>query len=286
MKVISTVASLHSYLNEADNKKKTIGFVPTMGALHQGHLALVKEASEKSDIVIVSIFVNPTQFNNPKDLERYPRDLQTDIDALETMCCDIVFAPDVKEIYPEKDERTFNFGTLETVMEGQFRPGHFNGVAQVVSRFFDIIKPKRAFFGLKDFQQLAIIRAMVKQLELPIEIVACPTVREADGLAMSSRNMLLSETQRKNAPVIARSLSDSCNFVAKTTVEGIKKKVDQAINTTEGLKIEYFEIVDGYSLQPVDNWDESDYIVGCIAVFTGEIRLIDNITYKNTDHEC
>ncbi len=286
MKVIHSVADLQYFLNQADNKGKTIGFVPTMGALHNGHLNLVKQAGQESDLVVVSIFVNPTQFNNAKDLERYPRDIEKDLDALNTVTCDIVFTPDVKEVYPEKDIRTFKFGNLETVMEGKFRPGHFNGVAQVVSRLFDIVKPHKAFFGLKDFQQLAIVRAMVKQLQLAVEIIACNTVREADGLAMSSRNMLLSDKQRKNAPAIARSLSESCNFVPETTVERIKNKVAQTINATEGLEVEYFEIVDGYTLQRVDNWHESNYIVGCIAVFAGEIRLIDNVTYKNTDHEC
>jgi len=286
MKVFNTVADLQTYLKEANHKNKTVGFVPTMGALHKGHLNLVRQASQQSDIVVVSIFVNPTQFNNTKDLNRYPRDLQSDLDNLATVECDIVFAPNVKEVYPEKDKRTFDFGTLETVMEGKFRPGHFNGVAQVVSRLFDMVKPHKAFFGLKDFQQLAIIRAMVSQLQLPVEIIACNTVREADGLAMSSRNMLLTDAQRKNAPVIAQSLSESCNFVPATTVEGIKSKVAQTINTADGLEVEYFEIVDGYTLQTVDNWDESNYIVGCIAVFAGEIRLIDNVTYKNTDHEC
>ena len=286
MKVFSTLADLHNYLNRDDHKGKTIGFVPTMGALHKGHLNLVEQAGLKTDIVAVSIFVNPTQFNNTKDLARYPRNLQSDLDALKTVACDLVFAPDVNEVYPEEEKRTFEFGALETVMEGKFRPGHFNGVAQVVSRLFDMVKPHKAFFGLKDFQQLAIIRAMTKQLQSAVEIIACHTVREADGLAMSSRNMLLSDAQRKNAPVIARSLSESCNFVSETTVEGIKIKVTQAINATEGLEVEYFEIVDGYTLQALDNWDESNYIVVCIAVFAGEIRLIDNVTYKNTDHEC
>jgi len=286
MKVFNTVAELQSFLSAANNKTKNVGFVPTMGALHKGHLNLVQQAKEQSDLVVVSIFVNPTQFNNAKDLERYPRDLQTDIEALKTVSCDVVFAPDVNEVYPKEDTRHFDFGALENVMEGKFRPGHFNGVAQVVSRLFEMVKPHKAFFGLKDFQQLAIIRAMVKQLQLSVDIIPCNTIREEDGLAMSSRNKLLTDKQRKNAPVIARTLSESCNFVPETTIEDVKNQVVQTINTTEGLEVEYFEIVDGYTLQAVDNWADSSYIVGCIAVFAGEIRLIDNVTYKNTDHEC
>jgi pantoate--beta-alanine ligase len=280
MQVVNTVDKLQLLLNDSKSKGKKIGFVPTMGALHNGHLSLVSEASKNCEIIVVSIFVNPTQFNNQQDLERYPRDLQTDLDALSSVKCDFVFAPTVDEVYPEEDNRQFNFGDLETVMEGEFRPGHFNGVAQVVSRLFDMVKPDKAFFGLKDFQQLAIIRAITKQLELPVEIVPCAIVREDDGLAMSSRNMLLTDAQRKNAPLIARTLFESCNFVADTSVEGVKKRVIDAINTDTELDVEYFEIVDGYTLQPVDNWEESEYIVGCIAVFAGEIRLIDNVTYK------
>ncbi len=280
MQVVNTVKQLQKQISDAKQSGQTVGFVPTMGALHNGHLSLVKQAAGECDIVVVSIFVNPTQFNNAKDLERYPRDLQTDLDALSTVKCDFVFAPAVDEVYPEEDKRQFNFGDLETVMEGQYRPGHFNGVAQVVSRLFNMVNPDKAFFGLKDFQQLAIIRAMTSELDLPVEIVPCDIIREDDGLAMSSRNMLLSEGQRKNAPLIARTLFESCNFVADTSVEGVKQQVTNAINADTELKVEYFEIVDGYTLQPVDNWNESEYIVGCIAVFAGEIRLIDNVTYK------
>ncbi|MBK3515950.1 pantoate--beta-alanine ligase [Carboxylicivirga marina] len=280
MQVVHTIAELKQLTDRAREKRQTIGFVPTMGALHNGHLSLVDKAAAHADMVIISIFVNPTQFNNAKDLERYPRDMQTDLKALSTVKCDVIFAPSVEEVYPETDNRQFNFGELETVMEGQFRPGHFNGVAQVVSRLFDMVNPDKAFFGLKDFQQLAIIRAMTKQLQLAVEIVPCDTIREKDGLAMSSRNTLLNDAQRKNAPAIARTLFESCNFVPDTSVESAKEAVKQAINANDELEVEYFEIVDGYTLQPVDNWDESEYIVGCIAVFAGEIRLIDNVTYK------
>ncbi len=285
MKIVKTIAELREVLDAEIRKGKQIGFVPTMGALHTGHLTLVKQAVSECDFVLASVFVNPNQFNNAKDLERYPRDLDKDAQLLESVNCELLFAPSVKEVYPEEDKRRFDFGDLETVMEGKYRQGHFNGVAQVVSRLFEMVTPNKAYFGLKDFQQLAIIKNMVKQLQLDVEIVPCQIVREENGLAMSSRNTLLNKEQRKNASVIARTLFDSCNFVPETTIEEIKLKVFKRINQVEGLEVEYFEIVDGNSLQTIDNWNESAYIVGCIAVFAGEIRLIDNVTYKNTDHE-
>ncbi len=280
MRVVKTVGELQAIVNEQKQAGNRIGFVPTMGALHKGHLSLVEQASRQSSFVVVSIFVNPTQFNNATDLEKYPRTLDQDVALLETTPCHLVFAPSVDEIYPEPDTRVFNFGVIDKVMEGLHRPGHFNGVAQVVSRLFDIVKPQVAFFGQKDFQQLAIIAAMVKQLNLQVEIFPCPIVREADGLAMSSRNMLLDEIQRKNVPVIAQSLLESCNFVHSQTVNEVIEYVTNRVNKMPGLQVEYFDIVDGVTLQAIDKWDESDYIVGCIAVFAGKIRLIDNIIYK------
>ena len=280
MRVVKTVGELQAIVNEQKQAGNRIGFVPTMGALHNGHLSLVEQASRQSSFVVVSIFVNPTQFNNATDLEKYPRTLDQDVALLETTPCHLVFAPSVDEIYPEPDTRVFDFGVIDKVMEGLHRPGHFNGVAQVVSRLFDIVKPQVAFFGQKDFQQLAIIAAMVKQLNLQVEIFPCPIVREADGLAMSSRNMLLDEIQRKNVPVIAQSLLESCNFANSQTVNEVIEYVTNRVNKMPGLQVEYFDIVDGVTLQAIDKWDESDYIVGCIAVFAGKIRLIDNIIYK------
>jgi len=282
MEIFESVYSIEQKITALKNSGKVIGFVPTMGALHQGHLSLIEIAGKAADVVVVSIFVNPTQFNNPDDLKRYPRDLQRDADMLNNSACELLFVPTVKEIYPEPDQRVFEFGLLDKVMEGKFRPGHFNGVAQVVSRLFDIVKPHKAFFGEKDFQQLAVIREMVRQLNYNIEIVACPIVRETDGLAMSSRNMLLSENKRKKAPIIADSLFESCNFAAANDVEKTKKFVIERINASSELEVEYFEIVDGNTLQSISNWNESDYVVGCIAVFAGEIRLIDNVIYKNS----
>jgi len=285
MIIVRTVAELQANLKAAKKAGKQVGFVPTMGALHEGHLALVEQAVASTDYVVVSIFVNPNQFNNAKDLERYPRDLERDAKMLETVKCELLFAPNVKEVYPEEDIRKFDFGDLEKVMEGRYRPGHFNGVAQVVSRLFDIVQADEAFFGLKDFQQLAIIRSMVEQLSLKVKIVPCEIVREKDGLAMSSRNTLLSESQRKNAPIIARTLTESCKFATELNIEELKSKVVNQINNSDELEVEYFEIVNGSTLQTVDKWSDCNYIVGCIAVFAGEVRLIDNVTYKNTDHE-
>lgn len=282
MEIIRAASELKARLAALRKAGKTIGFVPTMGALHEGHLSLVKEAADHSDVVVMSIFVNPNQFNNASDLERYPRDLQKDAALLEGTACELLFVPSVKEVYPEPDQRVFDFGDLDKVMEGKFRPGHFNGVAQVVSRLFDLVAPHKAFFGEKDFQQLAVVRAMVRQLNYPVEIVPCPIVREADGLAMSSRNMLLSTLQRKNAPQIALTLSESCNFAATHSVAETKQQVVDAINAVPELEVEYFEIVDGNSLQAVGSWEESSYVVGCIAVFAGEVRLIDNVIYKKS----
>lgn len=282
MEIIRAASELKARLAALRKAGKIIGFVPTMGALHEGHLSLVKEAADHSDVVVMSIFVNPNQFNNASDLERYPRDLQKDAALLEGTACELLFVPSVKEVYPEPDQRVFDFGDLDKVMEGKFRPGHFNGVAQVVSRLFDLVVPHKAFFGEKDFQQLAVVRAMVRQLNYPVEIVPCPIVREADGLAMSSRNMLLSTLQRKNAPQIALTLSESCNFAATHSVAETKQQVVDAINAVPELEVEYFEIVDGNSLQAVGSWEESSYVVGCIAVFAGEVRLIDNVIYKKS----
>src|SRR5690554_731586 len=282
MEIIRAASELKARLAALKEAGKVIGFVPTMGALHEGHLSLVKEAADHSDVVVMSIFVNPNQFNNASDLERYPRDLQKDAALLEGTACELLFVPSVKEVYPEPDQRVFDFGDLDKVMEGKFRPGHFNGVAQVVSRLFDLVAPHKAFFGEKDFQQLAVVRAMVRQLNYPVEIVPCPIVREADGLAMSSRNMLLSTLQRKNAPQIALTLSESCNFAATHSVAETEQQVVDAINAVPELEVEYFEIVDGNSLQAVGSWEESSYVVGCIAVFAGEVRLIDNVIYKKS----
>ena len=277
MQVIKNISDLRTILGRVRSEGKSIGFVPTMGALHDGHLSLVDIAGSQTQFVVVSIFVNPTQFNDKGDLERYPRDLQRDVQLLSTTECQLVFAPEVNEIYPEPDTRQFNFGMLEQVMEGKFRPGHFNGVAQVVSKLFAIVEPDKAFFGQKDFQQLAIIREMVKKLSLPVEIVSCPIVREPDGLAMSSRNMLLTPEQRANATHISATLFEAVNKKEQLSVEQLCTWVVNRINRNDYLQTEYFEIVDSVTLQPVKSWTDGGRKVGCIAVHCGKIRLIDNI---------
>lgn len=280
MKVIRTISELKQELSACRNAGQSIGFVPTMGALHQGHASLVRRAVAENDIAVVSVFVNPTQFNDKNDLKNYPRDLQADCELLESIGTTYVFAPEVEEMYPEPDTRIFSFAPLDTVMEGGCRPGHFNGVAQIVSKLFYAVEADKAYFGEKDFQQLAIIREMVRTLEIPIEIIGCPIVRESDGLALSSRNMLLTAEERNRALTISRTLFASLEYAMSHTLAETKSFVEDVINTTEGLKLEYYQIVDGNTLQEIANWDDSDYVVGCIALFCGKIRLIDNIKYK------
>ncbi len=280
MKIIHTVRDLQAELSPLAGRGFKIGFVPTMGALHEGHISLVRESVNTNDITVVSIFVNPTQFNDKEDLLKYPRTLEADSLLLEESGADFIFAPSVEEMYPEEDTRQFNYPPLDTVMEGAFRPGHFNGVCQVVSKLFQMVKPHRAYFGEKDFQQLAIIREMVRKENIPVEIVGCPIVREKDGLAMSSRNMRLSIIERENALKISHTLFESLNFAADHSLYETKQFVEKAIEEGPGLRLEYFSLVDGNTLQDIDNWDASSYIVGCITVFCGSVRLIDNIKYK------
>ena len=279
MQVVRHINDLRLILSQLRKKGLSIGFVPTMGALHEGHLSLVEMAGQQTDFVVVSIFVNPTQFNDKADLLRYPRDLQKDLGLLDPVSCQLVFAPEPEEIYPEPDTRQFNFGLLEQVMEGKFRPGHFNGVAQVVSRLFDIVQPDRAFFGKKDFQQLAIINEMVRNLNLPVEIIACPIIREADGLAMSSRNMLLDPEQRSAAVNISATLFEAQNKTGDLSVRELCDWVIKRINEKQYLNTEYFEIVNSQTLLPVNNWNDPCSKIGCIAVHCGKIRLIDNIEF-------
>lgn len=280
MKLIQTIQELRTELDALRKEGKTIGLVPTMGALHAGHASLVKRAVAENDVVVVSDFVNPTQFNDKNDLLKYPRTLDADCKLLEECGASFVFAPSVEEIYPEPDTRQFSYAPLDTVMEGKFRPGHFNGVCQIVSKLFLIVEPTRAYFGEKDFQQLAIIREMVRKYPFNLEIVGCPIVREADGLALSSRNARLSDEQRIQALQVSKTLFASVEYAQTHTLAETKAFVESAISTAEGLRLEYFEIVDGNSLQTVCDWKDSSYIVGCITVFCGEVRLIDNIKYK------
>lgn len=282
MEIINSVKELKDKLYIHKSQKRSVGLVPTMGALHKGHISLVEKCSKENDITVVSIFVNPTQFNDKNDLERYPRTLEADCELLENIKVDIVFAPSVEEIYPEPDTRTFSYPPTDTVMEGKYRPGHFNGVCQIVSKLFDFVEPDKAYFGEKDFQQVAVIKAMVKDKKYSIEIIQCPIIRENDGLALSSRNALLTSQERLISVNISKVLKNSIEYSLSHSLNETREWVINQINSTEGLKIEYYEIVDGETLNSIDKWEDSNYIVGCITVFCGStpIRLIDNIKYK------
>lgn len=283
MIVLKTADELLRQLQTLRQGKRSVGFVPTMGALHAGHASLVSLCRQENDITVVSVFVNPTQFNDKQDLENYPRDLDADERFLESLGTDLVFAPTAREMYPAPDTRHFSYPPITSVMEGPRRPGHFNGVCQVVSKLFTMIGPDRAYFGEKDYQQIAVIRAMVTDLGLPVQICACPIVREAGGLALSSRNAHLSVEERHLAENIFRVLSYSRAYACNHSVEQTRTCVIQAINALEGLETEYYEIVDGTTLQSITNWEDAATVVGCITVYCGtkRIRLIDNIKYKN-----
>ena len=285
MKLIESIELLRSELDACRKSGKRIGLVPTMGALHAGHASLVKRAVLENDVVVVSDFVNPTQFNDKNDLKNYPRTLEADCELLESYGASFIFAPSVQEMYPEPDTRQFSYAPLDTVMEGKYRPGHFNGVCQIVSKLFLAVEPDRAYFGEKDFQQLAIIREMVRRYPFPIKIVGCPIVREPDGLALSSRNSRLSAQQHIQALGISKTLFASLEFAKTHTLKQTKDFVETSIANAEGLRLEYFEIVDGNTLQTVTDWDDSHYIVGCITVFCGDVRLIDNIKYKEESEQ-
>ena len=282
MKVFNKIVDLQNQLFEDRKQGKEIGFVPTMGALHEGHASLVRRSVKENGITVVSVFVNPTQFNDKNDLKNYPRTLDADCKLLDECGADYVLAPSVEEMYPTPDTRQFEYPPVSTVMEGAHRPGHFNGVCQVVSRLFYIVKPNRAYFGEKDWQQIAVVKAMVRHLQLPVQIVECDIVRDADGLARSSRNTLLSKEERAIAPAIYKALKDSLKYAKTHTVQETHDKVVADINAVDGLDVEYFSIVDGNTLQDIANWDDTPYVVGCITVYCGKtpIRLIDHIKYK------
>ncbi len=280
MELIKTKANLKLHRSKLGIKGGVIGFAPTMGALHQGHLSLIDTAAKISDYVIVSIFVNPTQFNDPNDLRNYPRDLEKDLSLIsEQGKTYAVFTPEVNDIYPEPDVRKFDFSNLDKVMEGAFRQGHFNGVAQVVSKLFDIIQPHKAFFGQKDFQQLAIIRQLVKMMNSDIEIISCPIIRENDGLAMSSRNILLSPEERIHAANISQILFKSKEMAKSLEIDKLTEWVIKEINNVPLLQLEYFQIVDSLTLMPSEKWSQPGDKQGCVAVKIGKVRLIDNIKF-------
>ena len=283
MRVVKTISELKSLISGYKQENKTVGLVPTMGALHAGHKSLVDRARKENDIVVVSVFVNPTQFNNKQDLATYPRTEERDCALLEAAGCDVVFMPAGEEVYPEPDNRQFDLGAVAEVMEGAHRPGHFNGVAQIVSKLFGFVEPDRAYFGEKDFQQIAVIRKMVQLEGFKLQIVACPIKREDDGLALSSRNVRLTAEQRQLAPNIYRVLKESCNFAKSHTVAETEKFVVDSLNALPQMEVEYYSIVDALTMQPVSDWADADSITGCITVYCGEVRLIDNIAYKKAE---
>ena len=280
MLIVQTIAELKACLNGEREQGHSVGLVPTMGALHAGHASLVERSVKENDVTVVSIFLNPTQFNDKKDLERYPRTLEADCELLEKCGAQVVFAPSVEEVYPEPDTRVFSYPPTDSVMEGAFRPGHFNGVCQIVSKLFDYVEPGRAYFGEKDYQQICVIRRMVEDLKMDINIVACPVIREESGLARSSRNTLLSDDERQLAAHIYRVLSESRK--KQMSVAETHDFVVSEIDAIEGLKVQYFSIVDGLTLADVSTWDDAESVVGCITVYCGAvpIRLIDHIRYK------
>ena len=280
MKLIKNIAELEQYVSALKAENKKIGFVPTMGALHEGHLQLVRRAVAENDVAVVSVFVNPTQFNDKNDLKNYPRTPEADCAILEAAGADIVFMPSVEDIYPEPDTRQFDFGLIDKVMEGATRPGHFNGVAQVVSRLFALVNPRRAYFGEKDFQQIAVIKAMVEQLNIDIDIVECAIVRGEDGLALSSRNELLTPEHRQAAPHIYATIKQCAEKMATMTPAELTAWVEGEINANPLLKVIYFEAVDARTMQKVNAWSDAERIQGCCAVQAGQIRLIDNIKIK------
>lgn len=283
MKIIRTVSELLDHVALLEENHHTIGLVPTMGALHAGHISLVEKAVAENDAAIVSVFVNPTQFNNPEDLRTYPRDEEGDFKLLAKAGVDAVFAPSVEEIYPSdgpSPRNDFNLGPVAEVMEGVKRPGHFQGVAQIVNRLFQLVRPKRAYFGEKDFQQIAVIRFMVESEHIDVEIIACPIKRADDGLALSSRNKRLSENQRKVAPEIFKALKESVAYSQNHTIEETRRFVIDHINSLPEMEVEYFDIVDARTLVTIDGWSEAPWIVGCITVWCGNVRLIDNICYR------
>ena len=282
MNIIHTVAELRAQVACAKAAGKQVGLVPTMGALHEGHASLIRRSVEECGCTVVSVFVNPTQFNDPNDLKNYPRTLESDCALIEALGADIVFAPTAEEMYPTPDTRVFSYPPIDAVMEGARRPGHFNGVCQVVSKLFDMVQPDRAYFGEKDFQQIAVVRAMMKDQGFDFELVACPIVRDERGLALSSRNALLSADERLTATAICRTLRESVNLVRSLTVQEVIDTVVRRINAIEGMEVEYFQIVNADTLQPVEDWNAAARVQGCITVYCGErrVRLIDNIAYQ------
>ena len=280
MLVLRKIKEIDQIISLYKQNGKTIGFVPTMGALHQGHISLINYSKQQTDITVCSIFVNPTQFNNASDLTHYPRTPEADIKLLEDAGCDILYMPEVEDVYPESDNRTFNFGYLDTILEGAKRPGHFNGVGQVVSILLEGVKPDKSYFGSKDYQQVMVVKSLVKQLQLPVEIIACPILREVDGLAMSSRNTRLSLEERKIAALVPQIMKEAIKIAKEQGIPAAKLVVAESVSKQEMMKLEYYEICDAITLESINELIPNQQAVSLIAVFVGNIRLIDNWMVK------
>ncbi|MCK4661969.1 MAG: pantoate--beta-alanine ligase [Bacteroidales bacterium] len=282
MDILKHKIEIKRTISKYKSASKTVGFVPTMGTLHQGHISLVEKCNNENDITVVSIFVNPTQFNDKKDYNNYPRNIEKDINILKNENVDLIFIPSEQEMYPKPSNiEIFNFGHLDKIMEGKYRKGHFNGVANIISMLFKIVEPDRAYFGEKDFQQLVIIRHLVEKIKMKIEIIACPILRESNGLAMSSRNLLLNKEEKKNAGHISRTLFKVRDMAGKHSVKDVKKWVINEINKNPFLNVEYFDIVDTSQLSDIKEWSEAKFLIACIAVKIGKIRLIDNVIFNS-----
>lgn len=277
MLIFRQIIEVKLFLAELQQQKRTIGFVPTMGALHQGHISLIEVSKQQCDVTVCSIFVNPTQFNNSEDLTRYPRTPEVDIQLLKDSGCDVLYMPDVNDIYPEPDTRQFDFGYLDTILEAEHRPGHYNGVGQVVSILLEGIKPHKAFFGSKDYQQVMIIKSLVKQLNLEVEIISCPILRENDGLAMSSRNTLLTDEERKTASLIPIMMQKAKELAIEYGLDKAKLFVSTEISKVSMMKLDYYEVCDAETLKPIVSLNHNQKAISLIAVFVGKIRLIDNL---------
>lgn len=276
MLVLHKITEIRSVISEEKRKGKTIGFVPTMGALHPGHISLINFSKQQTDITVCSIFVNPTQFNNQADLKHYPRTPESDIKLLEEAGCDILYMPEVSDVYPENDNRKFDFGYLDTILEGATRPGHFNGVGQVVSILLEGVKPDKAFFGSKDYQQVMVVKSLVKQLNLSVEIIPCPILREADGLAMSSRNTRLTAEERKIAALIPQWMQEAITLVKENGIEAAKQFINEKVSKVPEMKLDYYEVCDAETLKSISEITPNQKAITLIAVFVGNIRLIDN----------
>jgi len=276
MLVLHKITEITEVLNTQRKKGRSIGFVPTMGALHKGHISLIDYSKQQTDLTVCSIFVNPNQFNNQSDLTHYPRTPDADIKLLEAAGCDILYMPEVMDVYPEKDNRVFDFGYIDKILEGAHRPGHFNGVGQVVSILLEGIKPDKAFFGSKDYQQVMVVKELVKQLMLPVEIVACPILRDPDGLAMSSRNTRLSKEERKIAALVPKIMEEAKSVALQAGVEAAKVYVANEVSKVPSMKLDYYEICDAETLEPLSQLPVNHKAISLIALFVGNIRLIDN----------